>query len=75
VIFTSFGLEVAFDQPYAGCLVPLHYYQKDARVRSIMIEVRRDLYMDETSGKKTNRFDATRGIIRRVLESIEDIDS
>lgn len=74
-LFTSVGLRVAFDQPYAGCLVPLRYYQTDRCVRSIMIEVRRDLYMDGTWGKKTDQFDATRGVIRRVLESIEDIDS
>ena len=73
-IFTSFGLEVAFNQPYAGCLVPLRYYRSDPRVRSIMIEVRRDRYMDEISGKKTDQFDATRGVIRRVLESIETLN-
>jgi N-formylglutamate amidohydrolase len=72
-IFTSFGLEVAFNQPYAGCLVPFRYYHSDPRVRSIMIEIRRDLYMEETSGKKTNRFDATREIIRHALESIEKL--
>jgi hypothetical protein len=30
--------------------VPLAHYGTDLRVRSIMLEVRRDLYMDETSG-------------------------
>ncbi|WP_062377742.1 N-formylglutamate amidohydrolase [Demequina pelophila] len=41
--------EVALDSPFGGTYVPLRYYGNDARVASIMIEIRRDQYMDEAS--------------------------
>lgn len=39
--------EVGRDSPFAGCYVPLAHYRKDERVQALMIELRRDLYMDE----------------------------
>jgi len=33
-------------------MVPHKFYNKDKSVQLIMIEVRRDLYMDEQTGKK-----------------------
>ncbi len=52
------GYGVAINTPFAGAYVPLKYYQSDTRVFSIMIEIRRDQYMDEqrmatTSGLQT----------------------
>lgn len=39
------GFAVSLNQPFAGSLVPASYYLKDPRVQSIMIEVRRDVYL------------------------------
>lgn len=50
--FTAEGLSVKRNSPYAGTFVPSGYYGTDARVRSVMIEVRRGLYMDEASGAR-----------------------
>lgn len=61
------GLEVAFNSPFAGSLVPSRFYQRDRRVRSLMIEIRRDLYMDETNGQKTARFDASLSLVTTLL--------
>jgi N-formylglutamate deformylase len=47
---------VTFDHPFAGALVPAEYYKRDTRVRSIMVEVNRGLYMDETTGEKLASF-------------------
>jgi len=44
--FSKFG-ESVLNQPYAGTYVPLDFYQKDARVSSIMLENRADLLVDE----------------------------
>ncbi|WP_187329868.1 N-formylglutamate amidohydrolase [Demequina rhizosphaerae] len=41
------GFEIGLDAPFAGTYVPLSRYGHDARVASIMIEIRRDQYMDE----------------------------
>jgi N-formylglutamate deformylase len=46
-VFEEVGWSVAVDRPFAGALVPMRFYRKDLRVRAIMVEVRRDLYMDE----------------------------
>ena len=40
---------VGLDTPFAGTYVPLRHYRKDARVRSVMVEIRRDLYIDEST--------------------------
>lgn len=50
--FTSFGYDVGRDEPFSGSIVPLKCYQHDARVRSIMIEIRRDLITDLSRRKK-----------------------
>ncbi len=48
--FTSFGT-VGINEPFIGTYVPLEQYGTDQRVRSVMIEIRRDLYMDEAAGE------------------------
>lgn len=61
-------LDVAFNVPFAGSLVPLGYYRRDTRVRSMMIEVRRDLYMDEETGERSARFDDARELVTAMLD-------
>ena len=46
------GLHVARNTPFAGTYVPLRYWHTDSRVSSLMIEIRRDLYMDEETGSE-----------------------
>ena len=54
--FQDAGFSVAVNEPFAGALVPSNYYQSDERVVALMIEVRRDLYMDEATGEKLATF-------------------
>jgi N-formylglutamate amidohydrolase len=49
--FESLGFASAVNTPFSGALVPAKHYQRDARVKAVMIEVRRDLYLDEYSGQ------------------------
>lgn len=44
------GFKVAINTPFAGTLVPLKHYGQERRVTALMIELRRDLYMNEASG-------------------------
>ncbi len=44
-VFEAAGFSVGINAPFAGSLVPLKHYQRDSRVSSIMIEVRRDVYI------------------------------
>ncbi len=46
------NFEVARNTPFAGSLVPLAYLGWHKRVQSVMIEVRRDVYMNELTVKR-----------------------
>jgi len=44
--FTDRGFRLGIDEPYSGSIVPMKHYQNDTRVKSIMLEVNRNLYMN-----------------------------
>ncbi len=48
------NLSYDFNTPFSGSIVPLQYYQKDSRVSSFMIEIKKTIYMDETTYQKKN---------------------
>jgi N-formylglutamate amidohydrolase len=64
------GYRVNINRPYAGTMVPMAFYQKDRRVASIMIEVNRNLYMDELAGTKSCGFDTVKAQIQTLLDAI-----
>ncbi len=65
--FRGEGYGVKRDAPYAGTFVPSGYYGMDQRVRSVMIEVRRGLYMNEASGERDDALPAIRDAITRSV--------
>jgi N-formylglutamate amidohydrolase len=65
--FEELCWSVAVDRPFAGALVPMRFYGKDRRVRAVMVEVNRGLYMDEQSGAKLPSFDRVRA---RVVDAV-----
>jgi N-formylglutamate amidohydrolase len=50
-VIKAFGhLQVGINESFHGTYVPLRFYEaKDSRVQSVMLEIRRDTYMDEQS--------------------------
>ena len=54
--FEGRGYNVSIDDPFAGALTPLKYYQQNKNVMAVMYEIRRDLYMDEQTGQKNDMF-------------------
>ena len=64
----SNGVEAEVNRPFRGTYVPGDYYKTDPRVQSLMIEVRRDIYMDELTGKPTPAFPAVKDFITAMLE-------
>jgi len=44
--FADRGFRLGIDEPYSGSIVPMKHYQNDIRVKSIMLEVNRNLYMN-----------------------------
>lgn len=69
-LFKQAGFTTAVNHPFAGAVVAQGFYQTDKRVVALMIEVRRDLYMDERNIEKLAVFDAIRRRIRKVISEI-----
>jgi N-formylglutamate amidohydrolase len=69
-VVRAHGFTVALNRPFAGSLVPSKHWSTDARVRSVMIEVRRDLYMDEATGAKLPGFGDMAARVCRVVEGL-----
>ena len=67
--FEKEGLTVAINEPFVGTMVPLKFYGKDKRVKSIMIEVNRKLYLTENFEKNKNS-NKIKEMICNVLKDI-----
>ena len=68
--FHSRGFRVEFDRPYSGTMVPSPYRQTRSAVLSVMIEVNRSLYMDETSGRRNIQFAPFKSKLTAILEAL-----
>ena len=68
--FEQKGFSIGVDWPYNGTIVPLAHYQKNKKVHSIMLEVNRELYLNEPSNTKSKRFNEIKEIINSYLEWI-----
>lgn len=64
------GFRVALNRPFAGALVPMRWYRRDARVAALMIEVNRRLYQD-ARGRRTAGFDALHALLTRLAGALE----
>lgn len=47
--FAGHGFEVLDNQPFKGSYVPLNRYGTDSATHSLMLEIRKDTYMDEST--------------------------
>lgn len=68
--FDKKGYHTQLNYPFAGSIVPLKYYQKDPRVMSVMLEIRRDLFTQELSGKRNAGFEAMQLDIAHALQRL-----
>ena len=58
------------NRPFAGAIVPLAYFEKDERVRSIMIEINRRLYMNEADGTKSEGYEECGLLAGRIISAL-----
>ena len=70
--FSERGFRLGVDEPYAGSIVPMKHYKKDARVKSIMLEVNRKLYQN-ANYSRGSRFDECQGIVSDFLSMIRGL--
>jgi len=61
--FRAHGYSVGVDVPFSGAMVPNACFGREPRLWSVMIEVRRDLYMDEATGERHAGFARTRAVL------------
>ena len=69
-VFQAEGFQVAFNYPFPGTMVPDLFYKQDRSVLSLMIEVRRSLYMNEMSGGRLPGFSDFRRVLLGVLRNL-----
>ncbi len=63
--------EVLIDQPFIGTYVPSRFYGREPRVQSLMLEVRRDVYLDEATGElHPDRADQIAAAISDLLTAV-----
>jgi N-formylglutamate deformylase len=66
-IAKKYKIETALNAPFSGTLVPLKHFRNEPRVNSVMLEIRRDQYMDESTLKvKKERINVLTKMIREV---------
>jgi len=68
---TDNGFSYAINEPFNGTIVPRHFYEKNKKVQSIMIEVNKRLYLTDDY-QKSSRFDEIKGHIDTILDNIEE---
>lgn len=71
--FEKDQFDVGVNSPFGGSMVPAAYFKCDPRVHSIMIEVRRDLYMNEANGDKKHCFEELAGRIRTCMRNAAEL--
>lgn len=70
--FLDKGYSVKINSPYAGSIVPIKYLHKNVKVRSIMIELNRGLYLKEGTKEKNERFDTLKQHIKEYEEWLSE---
>lgn len=73
-IFTSAGLRVARNRPYAGGFATRTYGRPQYGVHALQIEISRHLYMNEASLEKNKGFDAISLLLERVVVGLLDME-
>ena len=58
------------NRPFSGSIVPAKHLAKTTAVRSMMLEVRRDLYMSEATGTPLLEF---RRVAAKICRLIKDL--
>ena len=52
----SKGYSVAINYPYSGSMVPMAYYKKDKRVKTLMLEMNKRLYLNQSLPGGSNQY-------------------
>jgi len=64
------GLSVKINSPFSGSIVPMEFYQGETKVMSLMIEINRNLLMNEETGERKQEANNIFKIIREMARLI-----
>ena len=64
------GFEVSVNEPYKGADLTISHGRPGQGFHALQIELRRDLYMDETTMARSARFEETQGRLSAMLEGL-----
>ncbi len=70
--FRAAGLTVELNRPFSGAIVPMKDYHQDARVVSVMIEINRAVYMDESTGAKLPHFKDAQNLVVKAVRCLKE---
>jgi N-formylglutamate amidohydrolase len=71
--FKAKGYEVGLDHPFAGTMTPGRYYRQNPAIMAFMIEVRKDLYVDEASGHKLSAFAQVQSDLTDIMAQVAQL--
>jgi len=70
--FNKAGYSLGLDWPYKGSIVPLEYYYKDKNVQTIMLEINRNLYLNEPTNEKSKRYHEIKKITSEFIKELKN---
>lgn len=72
-ILSRFGYSVSRNKPYAGGFITEHYGQPGRALHAMQIEINRNIYMDERTLAKTERFGAVAADLARLVQALGEV--
>jgi len=60
------SFSVALNSPFVGTYVPTTFYGREKQVKSVMIEIRRDIYRDCPEARRRETFDLIAGLLKEA---------
>ncbi len=62
--------DIKINEPYFGSLVPTNYWNKNNKVKSVMIELNKRLYLEDDNVTKNKNYETIKNKIRELLYAI-----
>jgi N-formylglutamate amidohydrolase len=69
-ILSRFGYSVSRNKPYAGGFITEHYGQPGRALHAMQVEINRNIYMDERTLAKTERFGVVAADLARLIQAL-----
>ena len=64
------GYDIGINIPYAGSLVPTDFWGKDFRVKSVMIEINKKLYLSDDNITKSKNFNQVKDKLKNIFKAL-----